>query len=332
MNNDKVSIIVPAYNVEKYIEKCIRSIQAQSYNNIEIIVVNDGSTDSTGSLLKSISEHDNRILVIDTNNSGVSAARNKGLNFCNGEYIVFVDGDDYLASDYVEYMLSLVYKTGADFCLSKNCFTKRNEKQETENKVEILNGIEATALLLSPRVIVGCWNKIFSRSFIEKNKLRFSTTLFYGEGLSFITTAAQLANCVGVGNRKVYYYRRNNETSATTKFDINKLVNGEKALETIKNSMILKDDRVDTMFNLHLALFCLGALTKIKINKKEKEHKKEYLHWEHTLRVYTKKILFKKDVSSYRKIMLLGGCISPWLLMKLDQIRRNKIAENSVGE
>lgn len=330
MEKNKVSIIVPAYNVEKYIEKCVNSICEQSYKNIEIIVVNDGSTDLTEEILARIAKTDNRVNVISVENSGVSAARNCGIDNCHGDYVVFVDGDDYLAKDYVEYMMSIVEKTGAEFCLSKNCFTQSYEKQVAKDSIETLNGIEGTALLLSPRVIVGCWNKIFSKEFIDRNQLRFSTTLFYGEGLSFITTAAQTANCVGVGNRKVYFYRRNNEASATTKFDIRKYINGEKALITIKSNMLLKDDRIETMYHLHMALFSLGAVTKIKANKKEKEYRKEYLHWKQLLRDYTGMILFKKDVSSYRKAMLIGGCISPWLLTKLDQIRRKKIAANSV--
>ena len=332
MNNVKVSVIVPAYNVEKYIEKCVCSVCGQSYRNIEIIVVNDGSTDSTEEILVKMAKTDNRVNVISVENSGVSAARNCGIDNCTGDYVVFVDGDDYLASDYVEYMMSIVEKTGAEFCLSKNCFTQSGESQVEKDNIENLSGAEATALLLSPRVIVGCWNKIFSRDFIEKNKMRFSTTLFYGEGLSFITTAAQVANCVGVGNRKVYYYRRNNEASATTQFDIRKFINGEKALKTIKNNMILKDDRIDAMYYLHMALFSLGAVAKIKSNKKEKEYKKEYTHWKQSLQVYTGKVLVEREVSVYRKAMLLGGCFSPWMMMNLDKIRRKRIAENSVEE
>ena len=332
MEISKVSVIVPAYNVEKYIEKCVNSIRQQTYKNLEIIVVNDGSTDSTEAILAKIAKNDNRVIVISVENSGVSAARNCGIENCSGEYIVFVDGDDYLASDFVEYMMSLINRTNAEFCLSRNCYTQNGESQVVDDSIDTLNGIDATALLLSPRVIVGCWNKIFAKAFLDRNKMRFSTTLFYGEGLSFITNAAQLANCVGIGNRKVYYYRRNNEASATTKFDIRKFINGEKALKSIKENMVLQGGRIDTMYHLHMALFSLGAVTKIKANKKEKEYKKEYLHWKKSLRVYTGKILAKKEVSVYRKVMLLGGCISPWMLMKLDQIRRKNIAANSVEE
>ena len=174
-----------------------------------------------------------------TQNEGVSAARNRGIASSSGKYLVFVDGDDYLSSDFIEYMMSLVRETNAEFCFSTSCFTKKNEEQTKNDSIKILSPADATALLLSPRVIVGCWNKIYKKSLIDKYQLRFSTDLFYGEGLNFITSAAQNSLKVGVGNRKVYYYRRNNEMSATSKFNIEKFRNGEKAIEIIGNKSYL---------------------------------------------------------------------------------------------
>lgn len=327
----KVSIIVPAYNVEKYIRKCIVSILEQTHKNIEVIVINDGSTDGTQNILIELSKMDSRLVVVNTKNLGVSSARNLGLDVSKGDYIVFVDGDDYLAVDCVEYMLSLVNETGAEFCFSKKCYTKQGENQVENDSIQVLQNEDAIAMLLSPSVIVGCWNKIYFREFLVKNNLKFSTDLFYGEGLSFITTAAQLANFIGVGNRKVYYYRRNNETSATTKFDMKKIVNGEKSLKMIKSSIQVQSEKIDTMYYLHMALFSLGAVVKIRANNKNK-YSKEYEYWRKMLILYSNKILTKKEVSIYRKLMLVGGIISPWMMMKLDAVRRNKISVNSVGK
>ena len=325
-----VSIIVPAYNVDKYIEKCLSSILNQTYTNIEVIVVDDGSTDQTGKLLDSLSQHDSRVQAIHKRNAGVSAARNSGIEISTGDYLVFVDADDYIAKDYIEYMLSLIESTGSDFCLSKYCYTKSGEKQTESECIDRLEPEDATALLLSPDVIVGCWNKIFKRSLIVNNNIWFSTTLFYGEGLTFITTLSQISKSVGVGNRKVYYYRRNNESSATTKFDINKLYNGEKALKNIRKQLIINSPKVNTMFNLHLSLFSLGALVKIKSNGLEKEYSEDYKRWKSYIRHNTMKFLFNEEVPVYRKLMLFGGCLSPGLMMKLDTIRRSRISANSV--
>lgn len=325
-----VSVIIPAYNVELYIEKCVQSLVEQTYQNIEILVVDDGATDNTGALADALAKTDPRIKVIHKENAGVSEARNTGIAASKGEYLVFVDGDDYLAQDYVAYMMDLVNQTGAEFCLSTHCYTQKGEAQTEPKQVRILQKEDATALLLSPAVIVGCWNKIFKKSLLTENNVYFSSTLFYGEGLSFITTMAQLSNCVGVGNRKVYYYRRNNETSATTKFNINKMYNGEKALTLIGDSLTVKNQKVDTMLTLHKSLFCLGAVVKLKANGLDKTYASDYKRWRDLVRTNSLKLLSNKDVSLYRKLMLMGGWICPGVMSKLDMARRKRISDNSV--
>lgn len=326
----KVSIIVPAYNVEKYISKCVESILNQTYKKLEVIIINDGSTDNTQKKLMEF--EDNRLIIITKENEGVSAARNNGLDIATGEYVIFVDGDDYLTNDCVEYLLSLVEKTNSEFCISANCYTKKGEKQITTDEIKKVAAADAVALLLSPRVIVGCWNKIYSKNFLDANHLRFSNNLFYGEGLSFIIACAQCVPYIGLGEKKVYYYRRNNELSATTKFDIEKLKNGEKALRTIKRSISITSENIDTMYYLHMGLFSMGAVVRIKQNNKEDEFAKECLYWRKAVKYYTRKILFKKEISIYRKFMLMGGCISPWIMMKLDQKRRYRISNNSIED
>lgn len=327
-----VSIIVPAYNVKKYIEKCLNSICQQSYKNLDIIIVDDGSSDGTSKIIDEKAREDGRIRVIHIVNSGVSAARNIGIRTAKGEYLIFVDADDYLAIDCVEYMMKLACRSNADFCLSKNCFTQKNDKQIKNDLVMDLMPEDATALLLSPEVIVGCWNKIFKKSFLDANNLYFSTSLFYGEGLFFITQAAQLSNRITVGNKKVYYYRRNNEMSATTKFDIEKLRNGEKALYMIMNNVIKPSEQVLIMWKLHICMFYLGAVTKIRANKCKDKYDIEYKHWLGYIRKNYVFLFKSRCVSNYRKALLFGGCISPLIMARLDLIRRKKIERNSFKE
>lgn len=327
----KVSVIVPAYNVEKYIEKCIMSILGQTYSNLELIVVNDGSLDQTPQIIDTLAARDSRLVVIHKENGGVSAARNSGMNACSGEYVAFVDGDDYLAPDYLEYMLWLAEQTNADFCLSRNSFTHKGEAQVKNDWVEVLSPEDATALLLSPAVIVGCWNKIYKRSLLMENNLRFSSELFYGEGLSFITTAAQLSTAVGVGCRKVYYYRRNNVASATTKFDIEKIYNGEKSLDTIEANLMIASPKIDDMLYLHRSIFALGALVRLLSHNLEKEYQRDYKRWKCYVDRSARLLLFRRGIPVYRKLMLLGGSFSPRLLMYLDNIRRQHIMDSSIS-
>lgn len=156
-----ISFIIPVYNFAEYVSDCIYSILNQTYKNIEVVIVNDGSTDNTLQVINNIAKYDSRVLTIHKKNEGVSVARNTGISACHGEYIVFVDADDYLAQDYADYMMQLVNNTGAEFCLSLDCFTRKNEKQPPKEYIYTYSPEEATALLLSPRVIVGSWNKIF---------------------------------------------------------------------------------------------------------------------------------------------------------------------------
>lgn len=114
---EKVSVIVPVYNNEKYVETCIRSICQQTYQNLEILVINDGSTDGSRQILERMAEKDKRIRLTHQENAGVSAARNKGIELADGEYLTFVDGDDYVSADYIEKFYECAKKQNAEIVI-----------------------------------------------------------------------------------------------------------------------------------------------------------------------------------------------------------------------
>ncbi len=118
MNNPLVSIVVPVYNNEKYIKKCIQSIINQSYHNLQIIIVNDGSTDDSGCIINEYAADDTRITLINQENSGVSAARNIGILKAEGEYLTFIDGDDYVSVDYIENLVACAVENSADMVIT----------------------------------------------------------------------------------------------------------------------------------------------------------------------------------------------------------------------
>lgn len=113
----EVSIIIPVYNSEKYVEKCIRSVMQQTLSDIEIIVINDGSTDGSGKILRQLAAEDKRIILLDQRNRGVAVARNRGVDTATGKYVTFVDGDDYLKSDYIEKMHQLAEKENLEMVI-----------------------------------------------------------------------------------------------------------------------------------------------------------------------------------------------------------------------
>lgn len=325
-----VSVIIPCYNVATYIERCLLSILGQTYSNIEILAVDDGSPDDTPAILDRLAKKYSQLKVIHQPNAGVSAARNTGLRQATGDYVMFVDGDDFLAPDAVAYFMNLVRQTGGEFCLSTNCYTKRGEKQTLRHSIQTISSADAVALLLSPRIIVGSWNKIYKRDLLIAHNCQFPTDLFYGEGLYFINTVAQLTKYVGVGNRKVYYYRRNNEGSATTCFNIKKIHNGTEAINRIEMELRVHTPQIDTMLRLHRSMFYLGAAVRLQTARQVAKYRTEYQKYVSFVRQNYFKLVFKKEVSLYRKCMLLGGCISPWILAQLDPIRRKRIAKASV--
>lgn len=325
-----VSIIVPVYNVGAYIEQCLDSILRQSYIKIEVIVVDDGSQDNSPELVDKIAQSDERVVVIHKRNEGVSAARNAGLKASKGEYIAFVDGDDYLACDFLEYMLSLVATTGADFCFSENCYRVSSDKQVRKECVRKLTNEEATVMLLSTKVQVGCWNKIFKKSLLEDHSLEFSTELFFGEGHFFITTVSQFANTIVVTNKRLYYYRLNNNTSATSLFKLESYINGFKAFDTIRANLICKTAKVHEMLDYRVYLFHLNAVLKINISQSQSLYKNFYDDSLNYIRTNIWKYVKMHGIPISRKMQIICTCISPKLVSVLDRFRRFHLYKASV--
>ena len=114
---DLVSIIIPVYNTEKYLSKCLESVINQTYKNLEIILINDGSTDKSKEICESFAKKDKRIQILNKENSGVSSARNHGMRLAKGQYIAFIDGDDYAEENYIEELLKNLKQTESDCVL-----------------------------------------------------------------------------------------------------------------------------------------------------------------------------------------------------------------------
>jgi glycosyltransferase involved in cell wall biosynthesis len=128
-SNGKVSIIVPVYKSEAFLDKCVSSILNQTYQDVELILVDDGSPDNSGKMCDDYAAKDNRVVVIHKANGGTCEARNEGLKKVTGQYLMFADGDDWLAEDCIEYLMSIMQKTGSDMAMTDCVFTTRNLKQ-----------------------------------------------------------------------------------------------------------------------------------------------------------------------------------------------------------
>jgi len=171
--DDLVSVIIPAYNVEKYINQCVKSVLDQTYNNLEIIIVNDGSSDDTEKICRELLLSDNRIKVISQENKGLSVARNVGYRHSHGNWIIYIDSDDWIDKTFIEQLLNLAvtHKTSIAACKSRNvdeCGRIKRANIDTHvvyeyRGKEIINSLYG----LSPSIRFEVWNKIWSRDLVD---------------------------------------------------------------------------------------------------------------------------------------------------------------------
>lgn len=249
MSNELVSIIVPVYNVGKYIDKCVKTILAQKHRNIEVILVNDGSKDDSLSKIKKLQETDNRIKVISKENGGVSSARNAGLEIATGKYVCFVDGDDYVCDDYVSYLLALCEENNAQIAVTLNQFTNYDAEQIKDDCISKVAGEQAAIDLLCRRITIGVYCKIFKKTFLDANNIRFFENIFIGEGFNFNMFSFMRADTVIYGKRKVYFYRIDNPNSAMTTFSFNKASNELLAMNYIRDNLNYVNNNILNAFN-----------------------------------------------------------------------------------
>lgn len=206
MNKPLVSVIIPIYNVEKYLDRCIKTIIEQKYNNLEIILVDDGSPDNCGKICDDWAKKDNRIKVIHKKNGGVSSARNTGLDIATGEYISFIDPDDIIHPNYYDILISQVGNADCIICSYK----KFSNEIEFENRyiytTETMNSIEAIkkGFFKNPDIFYVVWNKII-KSDIAKMQ-RFNETMKNGEDSLFAYNVIISCNEIKYTEAPLYGY------------------------------------------------------------------------------------------------------------------------------
>ena len=269
----KVSLVVAIYKSEKFLPKLLNSIINQTYTNLEIILVDDGSPDNSGTICDDYGKIDSRIKVVHKKNGGTCEARNIGLQNVTGEYVAIIDGDDWLETDFVEYLLSIALETNSDMVLSDKIFTTRDRKQTVDDKIEIWTSEQAAIAIIYPKMEIGPWNKLYRTELLRKNNISFSVP-WSGEGLYFASTAAQFANHVGVGHKKIYNYRLNNINSGLTHYNLEMGLNALWNIKNIKNNLIIKTAELDEACNYHIwrnyyyVIFLIVATNSLNVNSK----------------------------------------------------------------
>lgn len=244
MNNPLVSIIIPVYNVESYLVRCLKSVLNQSYKNIEVLAINDGSTDNSLLILEEMKVKDERLKIINKKNGGQASARNLGLQLAKGEYIAFVDSDDYLALEMVEKCVSKINESNYDLIIFDFYnVNNQNQKQYFKTGTRVDNA----------RTVP--WNKFYHRSLWEESV--FPEGYWY-EDLGIIPAIVVNAKNIAKIEEPLYYYETSRISSQTNILNYNKLYDVIYMLEhtyreiKMKNKVMYNPEEIEFLFIEHL--------------------------------------------------------------------------------
>lgn len=314
-----VSIIVPVYNSEQYIFNSINSILNQTYKNLEIIIINDGSTDRTDEILNEIVLKDKRIVYVNQKNIGVSETRNKGIQLSKGEYITFMDSDDTVEPEYIEKLMEEVLKNKFDIVtcgytdISKYGIVKLNDfynnntilsKDEFMNS--IFNGVGGTV-----------WGKIFKRNIIIENNIKMKQNIFMCEDMIFVLEYVMKCNKYGSINENLYNYNRLNENSISSRINMdyyNNLIVVVDEIRKILKENNYEDCYIDKILCNRVQSLCTSFLI-MQHDKKHKYSKKQ--------KIDNIKIILNDKYNNLYKSKFVGNTFKEKLIISL--IKNNNV-------
>ena len=280
--NRKVSVIVPVYNAAGYLERCMESLLKQTYQNIEILLIDDGSTDESGNMCDAYAQQYGQVKVVHTSNDGVSAARNCGMENCTGEYFAFVDADDVLSKHMIAHLADCLEKTDSDvagcgyweFCKEEDLHKHVPEEWERASvkHTQILTGaefIEKGILRSDTR----CWSKLYKRESV--GAIRFEQGLTIGEDMLFLLRLAQQGRRFCTSSYKAYGYFINEAGAMRQGFKdsyVDQITCWQKALEMIAKEFPRLADRTEAILIISIML-TVGKLA--MLSGKERREKQQ---------------------------------------------------------
>ncbi len=269
-----ISVIIPAYNTEKYIAKCLDSILAQEINNMEVIVIDDGSTDNTYQIVKQYSCKYPEIKLFKQKNLKISAARNNGLKKASGKYVIFIDSDDYLEKNMFKQMYTRIEEDNSDLCICgiNKLFTNRKEI-EVESCLKNSDDIIADYLIKHKEMDVGIWNKMFRKKIIDNNNICFENGHFFEDTL-FVFKYICHINKISFIEKPLYnLLKRGDSVSTSYRPEIVKHAENlyEKVHEYLR--MINKEDYYRYIYYLKVRTKMHLIHHNIKYNKKNMQQK-----------------------------------------------------------
>lgn len=269
---EKVSIVIPAYNSEKYIKDCILSLQNQTYKNIEIIVVNDGSKDSTLEILNSLAAEYKNLIVLSQDNHGIAYTRNRGIEFASGEYLMFMDNDDSMKEDCVETLLKTIIETNADMVVGG--YRRITPDGKVLEQMVLTNDEWAKFRMVSP------WGRIMKTSFVKEHNLKFGdfkmgedsyfNVTAYGESDKIVTT-----DYVGYN----WIYREESVSNTTQKKAVNSPIHFLEALMERNKTQKYMNPKMFEFFVIKYVIWNLTFICKQSTKKEISQAYSDYFKW-----------------------------------------------------
>ena len=317
MMGEKISVIVPVYNVEAYLERCVESILQQTYAHFELILINDGSTDSSGQICDHLASQYENIKVYHIENAGVSNARNMGIQLATGSWVTFIDSDDFVTQDYLATLASAVEGVNVGFAIAplhhiKNCIV--TDIPSHSGKTELWSTEETMKeLLMTTRTSFFPVAKLFKRDLLADEK--FNTNYHLAEDALFLTELLLKTRCSCVFIDKPVYYYDHREGSATT--SVNRYV-----FDTIEVYQQIIAQVSQAFPNLKYELInreCWSYITvydKIIFTSRE-EYQKEKAELRTWIVQHRREIWKDAYFTTFRKVAILLLVISPWLYKKI---------------
>tara|TARA_B110000285_G_C15142967_1_gene632349 strand:- start:10187 stop:11122 length:936 start_codon:yes stop_codon:yes gene_type:complete len=302
---DLISIIVPVYKVEKYLDRCVKSLINQTYENIEIILINDGSPDNCPLMCDKFANDFNNIRVIHQENSGPSKARNAGIDIANGKFVTFVDSDDFVHPTYLEFLKSEIDHNNV---LLSICGYQKNstslpfqcDKSPLSDTVKV-NDCEAFELLLNNQELCAPWAKLYNIRLFQD--LRFPVDILY-EDMFFTPQVFKKAVKISVSFNKLYYYNQEGESIIRSSYNYLKLTQYFEACKFWVSFASTNYPEHSERTTLHFYRNILNLCKEIRLDKNE-EVIELYLKYKSLVLNYSFKLLTSKSFPIKEKIKLI---------------------------
>ena len=317
MMGEKISVIVPVYNVEAYLERCVESILQQTYAHFELILINDGSTDSSGQICDRLASQYENIKVYHIENAGVSNARNMGIQLATGSWVTFIDSDDFVTQDYLATLASAVEGLNVGFVIAPLHHIKNGIVTDIpphSGKTELWSTEETMKeLLMTTRTSFFPVAKLFKRNLLADEK--FNTNYHLAEDALFLTELLLKTRCSSVFIDKPVYYYDHREGSATTSVN-------QHVFDTIEVYQQIIAQVSQAFPNLKYELINRESWSYITVYDKiiftsREEYQKEKAELRTWIVQHRREIWKDAYFTTFRKVAILSLVISPWLYKKI---------------